>query len=201
MLSLLLAAALLLGAFLPAALAEERESAKEYYVYTENGKPLTVRESPNGEIVGMLPVGTKVELTDIYDGYWAVITFHYSHSESGEGDWPAYLNRRFLITVDPADLETLAASETPSTAGDILENINAEFASAVPVEPYMITVRPARVTSWVNMRWIPSESGMIIYQYIATEELRVLQEMDHYLQVQDPDTGYVGYIHKRFAAR
>ena len=27
------------------------------------------------------------------------------------------------------------------------------------------------------------------------------EELEHYLQVQDPDTGDVGYIHKKFAAR
>ena len=51
------------------------------------------------------------------------------------------------------------------------------------------------------MRWIPSETGRVIAQYKATEALIVLKEMDHYLQVQDPDTGDVGYIHKKFAAR
>jgi hypothetical protein len=51
------------------------------------------------------------------------------------------------------------------------------------------------------MRWIPSETGRVITRYKATEELIVLKEMDHYLQVQDPDTGDVGYIHKKFAAK
>ena len=40
-----------------------------------------------------------------------------------------------------------------------------------------------------------------IAQYKATEELVVLKELQYYLQVQDPDTGDVGYIHKKFAAR
>ena len=69
------------------------------------------------------------------------------------------------------------------------------------VENYKITVRPARVTSWVSMRWFPSQVGPVLKTYKATEELIVLKEMDHYLQVQDPDTGDVGYIHKMFAAK
>ena len=82
-----------------------------------------------------------------------------------------------------------------------MTDINAEFASAVDVDDYKITARPARVTSLVYMRWIPSETGRIIIGYKATEQLIVLKELDHYLQVQDPDTGDVGYIHKKFAAR
>ena len=82
-----------------------------------------------------------------------------------------------------------------------MTDISAEFASAEDVDNYRVIIRPARVTSWVNMRWIPSEAGMIITQYKANAELIVLKETDHYLQVQDPDTGDVGYIHKKFAAR
>jgi len=93
------------------------------------------------------------------------------------------------------------AEEEDSYTGDPIADINAEFASAVDVEDYRVTARPARVTSWVNMRWIPSETGMIIAQYGTTEELIVLKELNHYLQVKDPDTGDVGYIHKKFAAR
>ncbi len=202
MLSLLLTLALALGVFLPAALAGEVEPAKEYYVYTENGKPLSVRSAPGGDVVGSLPSGTKVTLTDIYDGYWAVITFHYDHPENGEGDWPAYLNRRFLIDISPEELQAIIASEAESYTGDPMTDINMEFASAVAVEPYTITVRPARVTSTVPLRWLPSETSMVVaYHYIATEKLVVLREMDHYLLVQDPDTGDVGYIHKKYAAR
>ena len=69
------------------------------------------------------------------------------------------------------------------------------------VDDYKITARPARVTSLVNMRWIPSETGRIIAQYKATEQLIVLKELKYYLQVRDPDTGDVGYIHKKFAVR
>jgi len=64
-----------------------------------------------------------------------------------------------------------------------------------------VTVRPARITSWVSMRWIPSETGRVIAEYKATEELVVLKELKYYVQVQDPDTGDVGYVHKKFIAR
>jgi len=202
MLSLLLTCALLLGLCASAALAEGAEPARTLYVYSENGKAVTVRQTPNGAIVGRMEVGTPVEVTGPTDEAWAEITFHYTHPETGEGDWKAYVNRRFLIDIEPAELDRLLRDEAESYTGDPLTDINSEFAAAVTVEPYMITVRPARVTSSVPMRWLPSENSMVVnFHYVATEKLRVLKELKHYLQVQDPDTGDVGYIHKKFAAK
>ena len=196
----LMLAALMLAAFGTAA-AEEAGDTAEYYVYTENGKTLNVRLAPNGEIIGKLHFGDQVKVNVLADEDWAVITFHYIHPENGEGDWDAYVNRRYLVKVDPALIQEALAQEADKASGDPWTDIQREFAAAKTVEPYQITARPARVTSWVNMRWVPSEVGTIIAKYKATEKLTVLKELDSYLQVQDPDTGDVGYIHKMFANR
>lgn len=200
MLTLALAALMLLAVLLPAA-AEELPEVQEYYVYTENGRDLNVRETPNGQVVGALKAGTKVSVISFISDSWAMITFRYDKPGSGDGEWPAYVNRRYLIDIPPETLKEIIEKEKEAYTGDPLTDINAEFAAAVDVADYKITARPARVTSWVNMRWIPSETGGIIAQYRATEQLTVLKELDHYLQVQDPDTGDVGYIHKKFALR
>ena len=45
------------AALIPAAVAEDNsvpDSAGYYYVYTENGKGLNVRDTPGGEVVGSL---------------------------------------------------------------------------------------------------------------------------------------------------
>lgn len=201
-LSLMLAAVLALAAFIPAALAEETGSANEYYVFTDNtGKQLNVRAEPNGEVVGSLEQGTKVEIVSFVNENWAMINFTYDKAGFGVGEWPAYVSRRYLIDVDPAELAKAIDTELENYTGDPLTDVLMEIASAVDVENYKITVRPARVTSWVSMRWFPSQVGPVLKTYKATEELIVLKEMDHYLQVQDPDTGDVGYIHKMFAAK
>ena len=201
-LSLMLAAVLALAAFIPAALAEETGSANEYYVFTDNtGKQLNVRAEPNGEVVGSLEQGTKVEIVSFVNENWAMINFTYDKAGFGAGEWPAYVSRRYLIDVDPAELAKAIDTELENYTGDPLTDVLMEIASAVDVENYKITVRPARVTSWVSMRWFPSQVGPVLKTYKATEELIVLKEMDHYLQVQDPDTGDVGYIHKMFAAK
>ena len=179
----------------------EAENASTYYVYTENRGPLNVRLEPNGSIIGSLAYGEPVQVNSLENKNWALITFHYEHPENGMGDWDAFVNRRYLIPVKPEVLVEALESEENTSTGDPMTDINREFAAARDVEPYRITVRPARATSLVNMRWIPTETGMIILGYRATEELVVLKELEDYLQVQDPDTGTVGYIHKKFAAR
>jgi uncharacterized protein YgiM (DUF1202 family) len=173
--------------------AEEAEEDNTYWVYTDNGKGLNVRSGPEGDIIGELKYGEKVTVVSFINENWAVINF--KDNELG------YVNTRFLIKIEPEELKKLLEEEQESITGDPMTDIDAEFASAVDVDDYKVTARPARVTSLVNMRWIPSETGRIIAQYKATEQLIVLKELEHYLQVQDPDTGDVGYIHKKFAAR
>lgn len=192
-LSLMLAALMVLAVCLTAVSAEEAEESSVYYVYTENGKPLNVRNAPNGEVIGTLNYGEQVNVRSFMNNSWALINYM--------NDTPGYINTRFLIDIPPEELKKLLEEEMNSNTGDPLTDIDAEFASAVDVEDYKITARPARVTSVVNMRWIPSETGRIIGQYKATEELIVMKEMNHYLQVKDPDNGDVGYIHKKFASR
>ena len=188
---LALAMMLVLAAF-TSAFAEEVTEEKQYYVYTDNGNDLNVRDTPNGDIIGKVQYGQAVDVISFVNDYWAMISF---------GDGQGYVASRYIVPVDPEIIRKAIEEELDSYTGDPMTDIDAEFASAVDVDDYKITARPARVTSVVNMRWIPSETGRIIAKYKATEELVVLKELRYYLQVQDPDTGDVGYIHKKFAAR
>lgn len=188
---LALAMMLVLAAF-TSAFAEEVTEEKQYYVFTDNGNDLNVRDRPNGDIIGKLQYGQAVDVISFVNDYWAMISF---------GDGQGYVASRYIVPVDPEIIRKAIEEELDSYTGDPMMDIDAEFASAVDVDDYKITARPARVTSVVNMRWIPSETGRIIAKYKATEELVVLKELRYYLQVQDPDTGDVGYIHKKFAAR
>ena len=175
-----------------AVFAEEVKEDNTYWVYTDNGKELNVRNAPGGDIIGELKPGEQVAVVSFINDEWAMITYR---------DEPGYVSTRFLIKVDPEELKKVIEEEQSEITGDPMTDIDAEFASAVDVDDYKITARPARVTSLVYMRWIPSETGRIITGYKATEQLIVLKELDHYLQVQDPDTGDVGYIHKKYGAR
>ena len=194
------AAAILLIMAIAVSMAESAD-ANEYYVYTENGKALNVYEEPGEKVVGSLEVGTKVQVVAKISDAWTLIMYTYDKDGSGKGEWPAYVNTRFIIGIAPEDLKAALEEETQALTGDPVTDINNEFLSAVNVQEYRIKTRPARVTSWVPMRWVPSETGIIIHQYKAGEELIVLKELNHYLQVKDPVTGDIGYVHKKFGIK
>ena len=147
-LMLALAALLVLGTAVSAALGEEEAEARECYVYTENHQPLSVRTEPQGQIVGRLEYGEKVKVLSVTGDRWAEIIFHYNHPQNGEGDWTAYVNWRYLSDIAPEEIDALLESEKEAYTGDPMTDINAEFAAAEAVEPYRVTARPARITSW-----------------------------------------------------
>ena len=155
-LTLTLVAVLALAAFATVATAEEAEGDATYYVYTENGKALNVRNAPNGDIIGTLQYGEEVKVKAFINDYWALIDY--------QNDTPGYVSTRFLIPIEPDVLKKAIEEEQESITGDVMTDIDNEFASAVEVEKYKITCRPARVTSGVSMRWIPSETGRVITQ-------------------------------------
>jgi len=199
-LALLLASVLMLAVCVSAASAEETGNEKAFYVYTGNtGKPLNVREEPNGSIIGSLEQGAKVRVISFINDTWAMIA--YDITGSGTAETPAYVSRRYLIDIEPDQLVQKIEQEKEQYFGDVLMDITKEFESVIYVDRYKVAVRPARVTSWVDMRWVPSSTGPVIDQYRAGYELIVLAELEHYLQVEDPDNGAVGFIHKMFAAR
>ena len=195
MLSILFALILTVSVLAPAAVAEDRSSGSDgyYYVYTENGKGLNVREEPNGRVVGSLKYGTKVYVYVISDN-WALIDYTYDKPGYGTGKYAAFLNTRFLRKNKP---DPWTPSE-PTVVDTSLADINEEFRSARRVEPYSVFVRPSRVSGWVNLRWAPSLEAEIMATYKANDELLVIRELTHWLQVEDQDTGDVGFISRQY---
>ncbi len=197
--SLLLVMMMALGMMIPAAVAEEDSDGEGYYyVYTENGKGLNVRETPGGKVVGNLKYGTRVHVDAFTDSNWALILYNYDNGY-GKADYAAFVNRRFLQKNRPAAKgSTKNETKSVGSASDTLEDINKEFASAKKVTPYKVTVRPTRVSGWANMRWAPSQSAELMATYKANDQLLVIRELDNWLQVEDQDTGDVGFINKAF---
>ena len=100
MIIMLLAIMLVGMAALPAALAE---GEGYYYVYTENGKGLNVRDTPGGNVVGSLKYGTRIYCyyKDGGNG-WALIDFAYNMPGVGYGTYACYVSSRFLQKTKPA---------------------------------------------------------------------------------------------------
>ncbi len=180
------------------------DSEGYYYVYTENGKGRNVRATPGGEVVGSLKYGTRIYCyyRDGGNG-WALIDYTYNMPGVGMGTYACFISSRYLRKTKPPARSKSGSSSSASTAGstDPAAEINAEFRSGKRVTPFTVTVRPSRASGWVNMRWAPSKSAEIMTTYKANDKLLVIRELSNWYQVEDQDTGDVGFISKQFVAQ
>ena len=192
---------LLLAVMIVCALAASgtaESQGTDMYVYTKNGKPLLVRSSMSTtekNVIGSLAYGTRVITYGSPEPGWAVIDY---------GNTAGYIMTRYLVKTKPAPLDP-SSSESQAKSGSFdtrsattVEQINTLLASAKTVEPYAITVRPARASGWVYMRWLPTRHSKQIATYGANQQLTVIAELKDWFQVQDTETGAVGFVYKSY---
>lgn len=195
----LILAMMLLVLFTSAVMSESQGT--DMYVYTKNGKPLNVRSSMSTEddsnIIGSLKYGTKVVTYGHQDG-WAIIDY---------GNTTGYIMYRFLVKEKPDPYTGSNSSSSASTQkktsfstkdASTVAQLNTLVASAKIVTPYTVTVRPARASGWVYMRWFPSKSAETLASFRANYELTVIAELKDWYQVSDPDSGKVGFVYKSY---
>ena len=191
---------------IPVSVAEDdtpSDSAGYYYVYTENGKGLNVLATPGGDIVGSLKYGTRIYCyyRDGGNG-WALIDYTYNMPGFGKGTYACFISSRYLRkSKPPANPGSESSSSSSSGSSDTAAEINREFRSAKKVDPFTVTVRPSRASGWVNLRWAPSKSTEVMATYKQNEKLLVIQETNNWYQVEDQDTGNVGFISKQFVVK
>ena len=193
----LLLAVMMLAALAVPAAAEDQ--GKDMWVYTKNGKSLMIRSSMSTKednIVGSLPYGSKVVTFGSPQNGWIYIQW----GEYGDH----YVMARYLVNYKPAPYDPSSApAETNSksfdtTSATTVEQMNTLLASAKSVAPYTVTVRPARASGWVYMRWLPSRNAAQIATYRGSQQLTVIAELKDWYQVEDPDTGRVGFVYKSY---
>ena len=173
------------------------------YVYTDNGHTLNVRSDPTGgkNIIGRLNYGSAVSVRMTMANGWAAIDY-----AAGVGG-VAYVQSRFLVNSKPAPktptpVPTKSVTPiTPAASSGLFDSMNAEFRSAVRVSPYTVIARPSRASGWVNLRWAPSTEAERIATCPQGKELTVLAQTSSWYQVQDPQTGMIGFIMQKFVYR
>ena len=177
-----------------AAMAESQGT--EMYVYTENGKGLTVRSTMNttdSNFVDSLPYGSKVFAYGNPKPGWTYIEY---------GNKSGYVMSRFLVKTKPAPYDPSSKPKTDNSfdtrTAVTVEQINTLLASAKSVAPYNVTVRPTRSSGWVYMRWLPTRNSAQMATFGANYQLTVIAELKDWYQVQDPATGKVGFVYKSY---
>ena len=168
------------------------------YVYTENGKGLNIRWEPNtnSEILTSAPYGSKITVNYHLGNGWTAIYWG--------GDDVFYVQTRFLSYQKPGKKPSPqpTAKPVPTDSSSTIAGINRIFKTYRPVgAPYRITVRPTRASGWVNLRFAPTKEAELMATYKDGEQLTVIAEFTDWYQVEDPDTGAVGYMSSKFVTR
>ena len=169
------------------------------YVKTDNGRALYVRSSPwrsDDNIIGSIKYGEAIGVDWSYagnDGWTRVIWGSY-------GD--AYVMSRYLVSEKPAPYKPSgggSGSKPSSTAeSTTVDQMNTLVVGARSVTPYEITVRPTRASGWIYVRWFPSRRSKEVATYGRGSKLMVIAELKDWFQVEDPESGKIGFLYKSY---
>lgn len=151
------------------------------YVKTGNGKSLNVRSEPRfgDNIIATIPYGTAVYVLR-RSGSWSEI-------ELATGSDPAWVVSSYLVSQKPA----------PYKKKTVTTKTNDEDYSKFRLlgdEGYTVVTNPSKTGGFVNLRWTASKSAPVMRKLSDNVELTVLAEGKQWLQVQDSETGYVGFV-------
>lgn len=165
---------------------------KYMYVYTKNGKPLHMRSQPSRDATVLLdiPYGSQVKLIYEENLTWAYVRY------SGVA---GFVMQDYLVPNRPAAQPTPPGSNSqPGTTTGDLGTLNQEFKSLQLVRSYTVYASPLRSSGFVNLRFAPHLEAEIATICYDGHALTVMAETKSWYQVQDPISGYVGYMMKRY---
>ena len=193
---------------IPTALANET-----WYVYTSDGKTLNVRAQPNGEVIDKIAFGTSVEVIVYEPNGWSLI-WHRINDPEFPREGEAYVMSRYLVRSKPSrssinggtsnsgkSSSTQPSQQTTTDTSKVLADMNKEFRTARKVSPYTVISRPTRASGWVNLRWGPNTETERITTCPQGKELTVLCELQNWYQVEDPTTGMIGFIARKYVTK
>ena len=188
------------------------------YVSPAKGTTVNLRSTPeivkgDKNVITKIPYGTGLTVKYISNG-WACIEYGIGAYEeaymmvkylSYEYVEPSAANMRVNGTnADTANPKPASGSSSSSGSGDAatrFAKMNEQFRSFRKVtRSFTVYVKPERATGWVNFRYAPDEKAELIRQVRLNEQLVVLGETSRWYQVEDPNTGIVGYISRFYVS-
>ena len=192
-LTLIAAMVLVLSVCMPSALAYET-----MYVRTGNGKTLNVRAEPvmGSEVLLKFEYGQAVTVDYHLGNGWTCVML------AGAYD-VGYVQTKFLVKNNPGKYVPTSADAAlakPATSKEsyTMEQLNTVLATARSVAPYTVTLYPTRSSGWVYMRWVPSKNSQQVTTFSSGKEVKVIAELKDWFQVEDPDTGKVGFVYTSY---
>lgn len=188
-LSLILAALMLLPLIASAESPNNGVFNSTMFVYTENGKALNVRSTPEkgDNVIGYLKYGAKVKVTE-FQGDWACIQY--------TPDLIAYVQSRYLMWYKPDPKPIPKPTEKPEDPDE--KKIQEELKSEEDIVPTKLQAVATRASGWVNMRKKPSKTTKRIETIADGTVVTAYAETTNWYYVTDPTTGKTGYVRKDF---
>ena len=122
---------------------------------------------------------------------------------AGKFDQDGYVMTKFLVSKKPGKYvpsSADAALAQPATSKEsfTMDQLNEVLKTGRSVAPYTITLYPTRASGWVYLRWVPSRNSQQIATFPAGKDVRVIAELKDWYQIEDPDTGVVGFVNSSY---
>ena len=171
-------------------------SASAAWIKTENGKAANGRGGPGKDypLIATVAYGREIVVTGgSQNGYTPIML------PSGSDE--VWVLSRFIVNYNPGKYTPSPKPDSGKSSGnksDAQNSIYAEFKAARWVNPYEVTTYHKRSSGTINMRWAPVKNAPLIQTYRSGETLNVLCELKDWYQVEDPETGKVGFIRRDF---
>ena len=171
-------------------------SASAAWIKTENGKAANGRGGPGKDYPLIAPVayGREIVVTGgSQNGYTPIML------PSGSDE--VWVLSRFIVNYNPGKYTPSPKPDSGKSSdnkSDAQNSIYAEFKAARWVNPYEVTTYHKRSSGTINMRWAPAKNAPLIQTYRSGKTLNVLCELKDWYQVEDPETGKVGFIRRDF---
>ena len=171
-------------------------SASAAWIKTENGKAANGRGGPGKDypLIATVAYGREIVVTGgSQNGYTPIML------PSGSDE--VWVLSRFIVNYNPGKYTPSPKPDSGKSSGnksDAQNSIYAEFKAARWVNPYEVTTYHKRSSGTINMRWAPAKNAPLIQTYRSGETLNVLCELKDWYQVEDPETGKVGFIRRDF---
>lgn len=171
--------------------------AETMYVTSNNGGNVNLRSGPStdDDVVISVAFGQPVEVIEMMPGSpWVNVNYN--------GNF-GYIMMRYLSYEQPVPPPVPnpnpgpAPKPNPNPAdanAKYLKELFGGFQSA----GFDAVVVPSTPTTYVNLRWAPTQSAPVRSQYWAGTVLRVISQNAAWSEVYDPQTGTYGYMMSRF---
>lgn len=171
-------------------------NAATMFVVTSSGSGVHMRSDMNtankSNVLCTVPYGGMVDVIGYADGgKWAHIQYD---------GLTGYMMSRYLAVEMPQAGTSASSQKTNSGSATQTDKSDEmpDFSNFKLVEPYDVIVRPSKPNGYVNFRWAPSMQCKVIMRCYANYPLQVIAQDRLWVQVVDDQTGYVGFMYRKF---